>query len=530
MLIEILQQTIKRSGDWRRLRPDRPRLTTVFGILGIAHFAHGSISMFGGYLTFFLVTAKGLPVLAAIPVALVAGILLGLLVEMLAYRPVRNANHINAFIVALGLTMMVEGLNLQFFGHEQVVIPTGLSRVFRLGGITIPELRLYVIIAAILLVVAMMVFVERTKTGQAIRAVAENRDAAILMGVKCENDPADRVRHVDRPRRGGRHHGGGAVRDCPGHRRGAGRQGLCRADPWRAWLLSGRYPRGNRSGHHGIHRSRLHLLCLQGCHRLRGDDPRAAHPPAGPAGACAMNRTLPLLLWLLALIGLAMLPQLLTVKYYLHLSVLALIWVIVAQGQNLIQGFTGYVSIVQAGFMGIGAYASTLIGLNFQWPLWVTMTLAPLVTALFALATGYPSLRVKGHYFAIVTLAFNLIIVIVLVNYSELTKGEAGISNIPKPWRGDREAFFYLALTLAALLTLLAALIARSRVGEILLAIRQNEDLVAAVGIAAWKYKLFAFVISAMYAAWAARFMRISRASSTRKSSASRNRSMRSSR
>lgn len=213
-----------------------------------------------------------------------------------------------------------------------------------------------------------------------------------------------------------------------------------------------------------------------------------------------MTRLVPVLLWLLALAGLVVLPQLLTVKYYLHLSILALIWVVVAQGQNLIQGLTGYVSIVQAGFMGIGAYSSTLIGLHAQWPLWATMAMAPLVTALFALATGYPSLRVKGHYFAIVTLAFNLIIVIVLVNYSELTKGEAGISNIPKPWGGSREAFYYLALALAASLTLLAALIARSRVGEIMLAIRQNEDLVAAMGIVAWKYKLLAFVVSAMYA------------------------------
>jgi len=206
------------------------------------------------------------------------------------------------------------------------------------------------------------------------------------------------------------------------------------------------------------------------------------------------------ILWVFALLVLAALPQVLSVKYYLHLSILALIWVVVAQGQNLIQGFTGYVSIVQAGFMGIGAYSSTLIGLHFHWPLWATIAIAPLITALFALATGYPSLRVKGHYFAIVTLAFNLIIVIVLVNYSELTRGEAGISNIPKPWSGDREAYYYFALTLAAALTLLAAMTARSRVGEIMLAIRQNEDLVAAVGIAAWKYKLFAFVISAMYA------------------------------
>lgn len=213
-----------------------------------------------------------------------------------------------------------------------------------------------------------------------------------------------------------------------------------------------------------------------------------------------MSRSLTLFAWIVAFACLAALPQILTVKYYLHLSVLALIWVIMAQGQNLIQGYTGYVSIVGAGFMGIGAYSSTLIGINLQWPIWATMLFAPLVTALFALATGYPSLRVKGHYFAIVTLAFNLIIVIVLVNYKELTNGEAGISNIPKPWGGSREAFYYLVLVLAAALTLLAALIARSRVGEILLAIRQNEDLVGSIGIAAWKYKLFAFIISAMYA------------------------------
>lgn len=72
----------------------------------------------------------------------------------------RDANHINAFIVALGLTMMVEGLNLEFFGHEQVVIPTNLNRVFNIGGVSIPELRLYVILAAAMLFVAMTLFVE----------------------------------------------------------------------------------------------------------------------------------------------------------------------------------------------------------------------------------------------------------------------------------------------------------------------------------------------------------------------------------
>ncbi|MFK7838549.1 MAG: branched-chain amino acid ABC transporter permease [Sulfitobacter sp.] len=207
-----------------------------------------------------------------------------------------------------------------------------------------------------------------------------------------------------------------------------------------------------------------------------------------------------------ALIGFILLPQLITVKYYLHLCVLALIWVIAAQGQNLIQGYTGYVSIVQAGFMGIGAYSTALMGIHFDLPVWLSITLAPFVTAFFALLTGYPSLRVKGHYFAIVTLAFNMVIFIVLMNFHQLTQGEAGITGIPKPggtdgffnWR-DRETYYYFVLIIAVLMTALAALIVRSRIGKTLIAIRQNEDLVGAIGIAAWKYKLFAFVISAMF-------------------------------
>jgi branched-chain amino acid transport system permease protein len=188
-MIEILQQIVNGVAIGGVYVLIALGLTTVFGILGIAHFAHGSVSMFGGYLTFFMVTSWGIPLLLAILIALIVGFGLGMLIELLAYRPVRNANHINAFIVALGLTMMVEGLNLQFFGHEQVVIPTNLSRVFDIGGVTIPELRLYVIIAAALLIIAMTLFVEKTKTGQAIRAVAENRDAAILMGVNVKTIP-----------------------------------------------------------------------------------------------------------------------------------------------------------------------------------------------------------------------------------------------------------------------------------------------------------------------------------------------------
>jgi branched-chain amino acid transport system permease protein len=200
-------------------------------------------------------------------------------------------------------------------------------------------------------------------------------------------------------------------------------------------------------------------------------------------------------------------PQYITIKYYVQLILLALIWTIVAHGQNIIQGMTGYVSITQAGLMGVGAYASTLLSIRLGWPVWASMAVAPFVTALFSVLVGYPSLRVKGHYFAIVTLAFNMVIFTVLLNYTSLTRGEAGIPNIKRPESlfglvdfDDRVNYYYLVLTVAVVMTGLTWLLMRSSIGRILRAIRQNENLASACGVAVWKYKLFAFVASAFYA------------------------------
>ena len=215
------------------------------------------------------------------------------------------------------------------------------------------------------------------------------------------------------------------------------------------------------------------------------------------------------------LVGAFALPQLVTLPYFMHLIILSLIWVILAQGQNLIQGFVGYVSIAQAGFMGIGAYFSTLLSVKLGWSVWMTLWVAPLFTTLVSVLVGYPSLRVKGHYFAIVTLAYNMVIFTVLLTFSSVTGGEAGISNVPRPsefsvwgWVVNFEgrsntAYYSLVLLSALLATGLCAIILHSRVGRVLVAIRQNESLADAMGVSTWRYKLFAFVVSAGLAGFA---------------------------
>ena len=158
-------------------------LTVVFGILGIAHFAHGSLAMFGGYLTFVFSTSMGLSFFASIAMAMPVGAVMGMLIERLAYRPVRDAPHINAFIIALGLTMMLEGGNLLLFGADQVIIQTPYQQVFDFGGIFVAQLRMVVIVTAVTLVAVVMLLLLKTKTGKSVRAVAQNRHAAVLMGV-----------------------------------------------------------------------------------------------------------------------------------------------------------------------------------------------------------------------------------------------------------------------------------------------------------------------------------------------------------
>jgi len=158
-------------------------LTVVFGILGIAHFAHGSLAMFGGYLTFIFSTSMGLSFFASIAMAMPVGAVMGMLIERLAYRPVRDAPHINAFIIALGLTMMLEGGNLLLFGADQVIIQTPYQQVFDFGGIFVAQLRMVVIVTAVTLVAVVTLLLLKTKTGKSVRAVAQNRHAAVLMGV-----------------------------------------------------------------------------------------------------------------------------------------------------------------------------------------------------------------------------------------------------------------------------------------------------------------------------------------------------------
>ncbi|MBN2538060.1 branched-chain amino acid ABC transporter permease [candidate division WOR-3 bacterium] len=163
--------------------------TMVYGIVRLINFAHGDVFMVGAYLGFFALASWGLPFPLAIVVAMVGCAALGVFIERVAYKPLRNAPRISALITAMGVSLFIENFtNLNFvFGPTPRAFPRPFAvRTFGLGGVEITNVQLIVFGVAILLMVGLSLFVGRTRTGRAMRAVSQDRDTARLMGINVD--------------------------------------------------------------------------------------------------------------------------------------------------------------------------------------------------------------------------------------------------------------------------------------------------------------------------------------------------------
>ena len=195
----------------------------------------------------------------------------------------------------------------------------------------------------------------------------------------------------------------------------------------------------------------------------------------------------------LAFVGAA--PRLLSafmVQFVINLFMLA----ILAESWNIIGGFTGYASFGNVAFFGLGAYTTGILMTKVALPLPVALAGATVVPMLFAAAIGLPILRLKGHYFAIATLGVAETVREVVYNV-ELTGAGTGLV---MPIARTPALFFYLMLAILVAVTLVNGWLARSRFGYGLVAIREDEDAAAAMGIDTARYKTIAFAISGAFA------------------------------
>jgi branched-chain amino acid transport system permease protein len=178
--------------------------------------------------------------------------------------------------------------------------------------------------------------------------------------------------------------------------------------------------------------------------------------------------------------------------------------VISVHGLNILTGYCGQISLGHAGFMAVGGYTSAILSAKLGWPFWMAMPGGALAAGFAGLIFGLPSLKIKGFYLIMATIAAHFIIVWLIFQLTGLTGGADGFA-VPRPEIAgfvfkSKSSYFYLVMALTCLSTLTAHNIVRTRAGRAFVAIRDNDLAAEVMGINLWSYKLQAFFIGCVYA------------------------------
>jgi len=190
--------------------------------------------------------------------------------------------------------------------------------------------------------------------------------------------------------------------------------------------------------------------------------------------------------------------------YILYVANLIGFSIIGAVGLNILTGYTGQISLGHAAFMGVGGYAAAILMTRLDFSFWLALPCSGLVAALAGLVIGIPSLRVKGLYLCMATLAAQFIFEFIFIHWESMTQGIRGI-NVSSPvlvnFPLDTEKrFYFLTLFMVFLAVGFARNLVRSRVGRAFVAIRDRDLAAEIMGISLFRYKLTAFAISSFYA------------------------------
>ena len=197
--------------------------------------------------------------------------------------------------------------------------------------------------------------------------------------------------------------------------------------------------------------------------------------------------------------------------YQVNIMITALLYVMLGLGLNVVVGMAGLLDLGYVAFYAVGAYSYALLNLHFGIGFWTALPIGGLLAAFFGILLGFPVLRLRGDYLAIVTLGFGEIIRLVLENWTEFSQGPSGISGIPRPgFFGLKMTLYqsvtylyYLMLLMVALTVFATSRLRNSRLGRAWAALREDETACRAMGINKTKIKLAAFASGAFWAGMA---------------------------
>ena len=193
-------------------------------------------------------------------------------------------------------------------------------------------------------------------------------------------------------------------------------------------------------------------------------------------------------------------------EYFIHILIIAGIYIILTLSLNLLVGYTGLPALGHIAFASVGAYTSSLLALNYGVSPWIGLIAGSCLASLFGIVIGFPSIRLSGDYLALATFGFGVIVYSVLKNWVDLTRGPMGLPGIPTFSMFGFEinsvwSYLVLVIFFVVFTTIIINLIIDSPFGRVLKSIRDDETASRSIGKNTDKYKLTVFVIGAFFAA-----------------------------
>jgi branched-chain amino acid transport system permease protein len=495
--------------------------TMMLRATDLVNFAQGEFLMTGAYFGYTLLSLTPLPFLAVFVVASLLTGVLGMVVEMVALRPIRlrQSPVLNLIIATVGIGIVLRLLAMLVWGAEPLRYPARMGEgALLIAGLPLSREHVWIIVLAASAMLVLHVFFQRTLHGVAWRAAAYDAATAEILGIGFS-----RVVTLT--------FGISAAL--------AGAAGVLIAPLFFVapdlWLLGPRAFAAAALGQFSILGTMIGGPILGVLETLGAGYVSSAYKngiaygitivvlmmvavPRMPAGSAVAQRYRRVSLaeslgwsnraaarWRRAagVIGVpvALVLPLALDEYAVHVLTLIVIYMVAALGLQLVIGFGGSIVVGHAAFVGAGAYASALLSVQVGLPFPLALGGAAIVAALLGLLFG-PILRLPGHYCAIATLGFGEIVNLVMVNWTSVTNGMSGIGHIPQPRMGpwvirNDYHFYYLALAVFALVFAALHRLVNSRFGRALMAARENELAATAMGISVSRQRARAFAIGA---------------------------------
>jgi branched-chain amino acid transport system permease protein len=500
----------------------------IYRVTGAINLSQGGFALVAAMIGYTFGVAWGWPLVVAIPAAVIATVIIGVCLAAFTFVPaLTRLSNANVLMLTAGILTMIEGFSLVVWGSQPYAMPPfSGEQPLAFGAILIPTQAFWVFGATALCIVALWFLIARTKLGKGLRACAENPSAASLMG-------------IDVPRMTLFSFGLAVLIAAISGVTVAPTTSL-QFDTGRLFTISGfvaaaiggiaSFPGAVIGGLFlglvtqlstayisSLFSSAISLLILlvvliwrpQGLISVgvgRRQDTRDEVKAAGHAAKLPASLGWPLAA--IAVIVAAVIPLCVTDNGIMSGLVIAAILFMTLMGLDVLMGYAGQVSLGQAGFMAIGGYTSGYLAINYEIAPVLSILAGIGVSLLCALVLSVVTLRLRGLYLALATLAFGLLVDSCAVGFLDITGGPSGLVGIPSfsvagfTFASPRAMYYLvLALDLIILIGLIGAM--RSGFGRALKAIRSDQMAAAALGINTVRYKLAAFLISVTLASLA---------------------------